>query len=104
MTTIYFKIELGPKTYYPEVEQQEGETEAHVQDYAELITIDQIAEDFGLSWNEAAEYLHTEGTVTMSLTPLEPPTPVLYNMLTGEKTVGEPGMSHEHLMMMMHMW
>jgi hypothetical protein len=41
------------------------------------------------------------GKVNASQNPIEAPRPVLHNMLTGEKVVGEPGMSECQLFGMM---
>ncbi len=102
MTTYYYSIEFAHNTYTGEVEGESGEQGEHkAQDYAELITVDRIVEDYGYCWNEAAEQLEAHGKVTMSLTPIEAPRPVLHNMLTGEKIVGEPGMSECQLFGMM---
>jgi hypothetical protein len=94
----YYRIDFAHNTYTGEVEKDTREEAA---DFAELITVDRIVEDYGLEWNDAAAQLEAIGTVTVSRTPLEGRRPVLVNMLTGEKTVGPAGMSEEMLFGMM---
>ena len=97
-TIYYFRIDFAHSTYTGEVEKDTREAAGN---YAELITVDRIVEDYGLEWNDAAAQLEAIGTVTVSRTPVEGRRPVLVNMLTGEKTIGPAGMSEDMIFGMM---
>ena len=63
-----------------------------------------IMKDYGYTYGEAVEAFAKWGETVVSEKELEKARPVLVNVLTGEKTVGEPGMSEETLFELMHEW
>lgn len=74
----------------------EASSEDSAADLAELHAVDRIVDEFGGDWNYVMS--DVEGTAKVEKKP------VLFNMVTGEKTVGPAGMEPEILFTLMHQW
>ena len=91
----YYRVDFAYKTYT-------GILRADSEPCAKLIAQERammmIMEDYAFkTQDEAWEAFKVEGKTIVSEEPIEAPRPVLYNMLTGEKVVGPPGMSEAML-------
>ncbi len=98
MTTFHYRIDFSHRTYTGTVT-ADARLVAHTK--AESTAMPAIMKDYGYTYAEAVEAFARWGETTVSEEPIEERRPVLINILTGEKTVGEPGMSEEQLFELM---
>ncbi len=99
MTTYHYSIEFSYKTYTGTVQ---AVCIFRAREAAQSDVMPRIMKDYGQQTK--AEFdadFKKWGKVNASQNPIEAPRPVLHNMLTGEKVVGEPGMSECQLFGMM---
>ena len=99
MTTYYYSIEFAHRTYTGTVQ---AVCIFRAREAAQSDAMPSIMKDYGYKTKPEfdAEFKQW-GKVNASQNPIEAPRPVLHNMLTGEKVVGEPGMSESQLFSMM---